>query len=114
MQTREGSWAWILQRFTAVLLLALLGAHFWVLHFVPANVVITFTGVSARLQQALFWVIDYGLLVLALYHGFNGVRAVALDYWPRSDRGLSLVLVILGLAAAIYGGQALAVFIRGL
>lgn len=114
MQTREGSWAWILQRFTAVLLLALLGAHFWVLHFVPANAVITFAGVSTRLQQALFWVVDFGLLLIALYHGLNGLRAVALDYWPRSDRSLSLVLLAIGLVAALYGGQALTVFIRGM
>lgn len=114
MPVREGSWAWVLQRITAVLLLALLGAHFFVLHFIPSEAYITFAGVSARLQRVLFWVIDFGLLVIALYHGLNGVRAVALDYWPRADRSLSLVLMLIGLAAALYGGQALTVFIRGM
>ena len=110
----SGSWAWILHRFTAALLILLLGAHFWVLHFVPANAIITFGGVSARLQQVLFWIIDYGLLVTGLYHGLNGLRNVALDYWPRTNRSLAVVLLIAGLAAAVYGAGALGVFIRGL
>jgi len=114
LSTREGSWAWILQRLTAVLLLALLGAHFFVLHFVPSETYITFSGVAARLQGVLFWVIDFGLLVISLYHGLNGVRAVALDYWPGVDRSLSLALIIIGLVATIYGGRALTVFIRGM
>ncbi|MHB9146366.1 MAG: succinate dehydrogenase/fumarate reductase transmembrane subunit [Symbiobacteriia bacterium] len=114
MPVRAGTSAWVLHRYTAALLILLLGAHFWVLHFVPANAIISFAGVAARLRQVLFWVIDYGLLLAGLYHGLNGLRNIALDYWPRVDRGLSWVLLAAGIAAAIYGGLALRVFIYGI
>ena len=113
MNRSSGTWAWLLQRFSAVLLVFLLGAHFIVLHFVPASAEITFAGVSTRLQTALFTVVDFGLLVLGVYHALNGTRAVLLDYWPKAARVINYAFVLIGIVAVVYGTQALMLFIVG-
>ena len=109
----SGTWAWLLQRFSAVLLVFLLGAHFIVLHFVPASADITFAGVAVRLKDALFIVVDFGLLILGVYHALNGTRNVLLDYWPKAARAINYSFVLIGIVAVVYGTQALAIFING-
>jgi len=112
MGKTQGLWAWFLQRITAVLLVFFLGTHFFVLHFVPGNMEITFLGVQTRLKSALFMIVDFGLLLTGLYHGLNGVRAVVIDWWPRLAGTVTWFLWIIGLAATVYGWQTLLVFLR--
>lgn len=104
------TWAWVLQRFSALLLVALLGIHMGVMHFVDPTATVDFAGVSVRMQSAAYFVVDWLLLILALFHGLNGARNVGLDYWPKADRALTWVLGMIGVVATVYGGIALAAF----
>lgn len=98
MQPRSGRsiFLWLLQRVSAVLLVALLGLHIWASNF-AAN------------WATLFRVaIDLSLLALALFHGLNGVRTVVLDFGLGLEgrRFLSVGMWMLGFVAflfAIYG-----------
>lgn len=109
----SGTWAWLLHRVSAVLLIPLLALHLAIMHFVDPTATITFAGSSLRLQGSLYLVADTLLLATALYHGLNGVRNVILDYWPRAARGAAWVLWVLGLLALGYGTTALAAIARG-
>ncbi len=84
---------WILQRVTAVLLVVFLGLHLWASNFV--------TDWAAVLRA----IIDLSLLALALFHGLNGVRTVALDFGLgiQGRRFLSASLALLGFAAFLFG-----------
>lgn len=110
----QGVWAWILQRITAVLLIFFLGAHLFVLHYVPENLNISFLGVAARFKSVLYIVIDSGLLATALYHGLNGVRNVLFDFVADEGkrRAITVVLFIVGLAFLIWGAYALTFFVK--
>ena len=94
---RQGLWRsvilWVLQRITAVLLVVFLGLHLWASNF-PTD--------WAAFLRAL---IDLSLLGLALFHGLNGVRAVALDFGLglQGRRYLSVSLVMLGFTAFLFG-----------
>ena len=111
----SGSYAWILQRVTAVLLIAFLGTHFYIAHFAPVGEAITFEVVTNRLQNALLVFVDAGLLAIVIYHALNGLRNVIMDFniGRRAERALAFVLVIVGLVAFVYGINALLPFTTG-
>lgn len=111
----SGSYAWITQRATAVLLLAFLGTHWWIAHFAPVGEAITFDRVSLRLESALLVFVDAGLLAIVIYHALNGVRNVVVDFniGRKAERALSMVLLVIGIVAFIYGINALLPFTTG-
>lgn len=110
----QGVWAWILQRLTAVLLIFFLGAHIFVLHYVPENLTINFLGVAARFKSALYVFIDSGLLAVSLYHGFNGVRNVLFDFVGDDGKRnlINIVLLVAGIAFFLWGAYALTFFLK--
>ncbi|MGQ9676334.1 MAG: succinate dehydrogenase, cytochrome b556 subunit [Chloroflexota bacterium] len=111
----SGSYAWITQRITAVLLLAFLGTHWWIAHFAPVGEAITFERVSLRLENALLVFVDAGLLAIVIYHALNGVRNVVVDFniGRPAERVLSILLLVVGILAFIYGINALLPFTTG-
>ena len=84
---------WLLQRITAVLLVALLGLHLWASNF------------ATNWASVLHAGIDISLLAVALFHGLNGVRTVLLDFGlgPQARKFLSVSLWILGFVAFLFG-----------
>jgi succinate dehydrogenase / fumarate reductase membrane anchor subunit len=84
---------WLLQRITAVLLVLFLALHLWASNF-TTNWAGYFRGL-----------IDIALLALALFHGLNGVRTVALDFGLglAGRRFLSASLTLVGIAAFMFG-----------
>ena len=110
----QGVWAWILQRFTAVLLVVFLGTHIFVLHFVPENLNINFVGVAFRFKSLLYLIIDSGLLATGLYHGLNGVRNIIFDFALNEGtrRLINWVLLLVGVAFTLWGAYALTFFMK--
>jgi len=108
-KTRVPGWNWVIQRVTAVLLVAGIGIHFLVLHFVkigdsvlkaPDSTVMRF------INQPRFWVaFDAVLLGLALYHGLNGAYTIVCDYAPssRAKKIMSWALWLVGAGAFALG-----------
>lgn len=84
---------WILQRITALLLVIFLGLHLWASNF------------STDWAAFLKGLIDLSLLGIALFHGLNGVRTVALDFGLglQGRRYLSVSLTMLGFVAFLLG-----------
>jgi succinate dehydrogenase / fumarate reductase membrane anchor subunit len=100
---------WWLQRITGALLVVLLAAHFWVEHFITADLQrgnLTFNAIHARVANPLWQVIDISFLLVALYHGLNGLRNIVLDYsrvGVRSMQAITAVLTVLGVVWAWWG-----------
>lgn len=110
----QGVWAWILQRFTAILLVVFLGAHLFVLHYVPENLNINAAGVMLRFKSVLYLIVDSGLLATGLYHGLNGLRNVIFDFVtsPGTRTLINWVLLVVGVAFTAYGAYALTFFMK--
>lgn len=110
----QGVWAWILQRFTAVLLLFFLGTHIFVLHYIPENLTIDFLGVAARFKSVMYIFIDSGLLAASLYHGFNGVRNILFDFFVDDGKRkfINIILLIAGIVFFLWGAYALTFFVK--
>src|SRR5947207_15551728 len=100
---------WYLQRVTGAALLLLLILHFWVEHF-TADVRqggLTFESVQRRFfQNRWFVAIDIAFLLVALYHGLNGLRNIIFDFGRRTAPyriAVTALLVLVGLIVAYWG-----------
>ena len=110
-----GVWTWLLQRVSAALLVVLVLGHFWLLHYAVVGEKITFDRVLGRLQSgSFFFVLDVALLAVVIFHGFNGIRTVIVDFGigQRARVVLSLVLAALGAITFLYGMIALLAFFK--
>jgi len=103
-------WPWVLQRVTGILILGLIGLHFWVTHYAVPSV--TFGGVVDRLRLPIWFHFDLALLAVILYHALNGVRTVVLDFniGRRKAVFLDWGLVAFGVALLAFGSWALLPF----
>src|SRR3954466_11624040 len=100
---------WFLQRVTGAALLLLLILHFWVENF-TAEVRkggLTFETVQRRFfQNRWFVAIDIAFLLIALYHGLNGLRNIIFDYGRVRGpyrAAVTWALVAVGLVVAYWG-----------
>jgi succinate dehydrogenase cytochrome b556 subunit len=98
-----------MQRVTGAALLVLLIMHFWVEHF-TADVRaggLTFEVVQRRFfENRWFVAIDIAFLIIALYHGLNGLRNIIFDFGrvaPPYRHAITAVLVIAGFVVAYWG-----------
>jgi len=106
-----GTWAWFLQRFSAVALVVLLGLHIYISHFsgiqgeTGDEPLITFNEVSVRLDQFLYIVVDYLMLAMVLFHGLNGTRTVLFDFerFAKHQKLIDVGLFVLGFAMMVWG-----------
>jgi succinate dehydrogenase hydrophobic anchor subunit len=66
---------------------------------------ITFESVSNRLQHAGWVVFDISLLAVCVYHGFNGLWGVFVDFNPpeKLRRGVGWGLALFGIIWIVYG-----------
>jgi succinate dehydrogenase / fumarate reductase membrane anchor subunit len=90
--SKTGALAWFLQRISAVILFVLLMVHFVTYHFI-AKGVIKYTDIVAKMKSPWFTLIQFLFLISALYHGLNGIWAIAEDYCHH--RGLRLTILAL-------------------
>jgi succinate dehydrogenase cytochrome b556 subunit len=103
---------WYLQRITGALLIVLLTAHFWVEHFMSAELRrgdLTYQAILGRIANPTWQFIDIAFLLVALFHGLNGLRNIVLDYsriGRRAAQTISLVLVAAGVVWAWWGIEA--------
>lgn len=103
---------WYLQRITGALLLILLVAHFWVEHFATKPLLkgqLTYEAILARISNPYWQAIDISFLLVALYHGLNGVRNIILDsskVSPGAGRVCTAVLIVAGIVWAYWGIEA--------
>jgi succinate dehydrogenase / fumarate reductase membrane anchor subunit len=100
----KGVMGWLFQRVTGLVLLAGLAVHFGVMHF-SGSQQIDHEFVLRRISSPYWKTFDLAFLSSVIYHGFNGLWGIALEYvgsprWLRFSRGLlvtsAFVLVLTG------------------
>lgn len=90
-------YAWLFMRVSGVLLLLLAVGHLAIMHILNSVDTINYAFVVARWANPLWRLYDWLLLMLALVHGFNGLRVVVDDYVrPPAWRLAAVVFVYAG------------------
>jgi succinate dehydrogenase hydrophobic anchor subunit len=104
MHYRNALW-WYVQRVTGALLVPLLVAHFWVEHFMSADLLrgdLTYAAILGRIANPVWQAIDIGFLLVALIHGLTGFRNIVLDYSRVGVRAAQVVTVSLVAIGALW------------
>ena len=104
VSSRSGRFAWMMQRVSAVVLIFLAFSHFGIQHF-TSDAVSTALTVAHRMNNPWWQGYYVMFIVLALYHGINGVLGIIHDYAPRPlVRGIfAIVFWSLGFVFACMG-----------
>jgi len=96
-----GSWAWILHRLAGLALIFYLSAHIWVINTLAkgAN---EFNAVMKVLNSPLFKYLEVGLWGVILFHAFNGIRIVIVDFFKGSLYQKKLFFIMITLAFILW------------
>jgi succinate dehydrogenase / fumarate reductase membrane anchor subunit len=102
---RASSWSWILQAFTGIMLVVLLGLHMVVQHFVVTGGLRQYQQVVQYISNPFVFLLEIAFLIIVTWHALLGVRAVILDLGlkPASERRVTAILSIVGVIVVAYG-----------
>jgi succinate dehydrogenase / fumarate reductase membrane anchor subunit len=105
---RKNVIAWFFQRLSGVALIFLIAVHIWHLHYANPAVHPEYGDLVERLSTIGWIAFDISLLVLALFHGLNGVRNIVLDYTNKEPiiRRWNICLGTIGVVFSLFGGAA--------
>ncbi|MGD2090096.1 MAG: succinate dehydrogenase, cytochrome b556 subunit [Candidatus Aminicenantes bacterium] len=96
-----GSWAWILHRLSGLALIFYLTLHIWVINTLTMGPE-KFNNVTQFLSSPLFKLLEAGLWGVILYHAFNGIRVVIVDFFKGSLMHKKLFAVLIAIAFVLW------------
>ena len=103
---KSGQWAFVLHRVTGFLLFMYLLQHIVDVSLINIDADL-YNEIHELYGNVLMRVFEVGLLFALLFHAFNGVRIITLDFFPgmvKNERNMYAVVVGLTFAAGIPGG----------
>jgi succinate dehydrogenase / fumarate reductase, cytochrome b subunit len=105
-----GQWSWVLHRITGVGIILFLFAH------VVDTAVVgwgpeAYNRVVSVYENPFVRILELGLVAMVLYHSFNGVKIMLIDFFPRLVAHIRLLS--LASAAAFLGSMIPVTFIMG-
>jgi succinate dehydrogenase hydrophobic anchor subunit len=89
-----------------VLILVFLGIHIYLAHFANLNEeLLSWENVESRVKALPILIVDYGLLITAIFHALNGLRMVGFDFIVNNTRrrAVDVALWVIGIIAIIWG-----------
>ena len=89
-----GTFAWLLHRLTGVALVVYLVPHFLSIHAARGGASV-FDAELAAFRTPLFAVAEWVLIGAVAFHGFNGLRLIALDLFDLSGRQRAMFVTVL-------------------
>lgn len=96
-----GSWAWILHRLSGLALIFYLSAHIWVINNLAKGPE-AFNSIMGVLNSPFFKFVEVGLWGVILFHAFNGVRIVFVDFFKGSLFHKKLFFILIFIAFILW------------
>lgn len=94
---REGMWSWVAHRVTGIGLFFFLFAHVLDTALVRVSPE-AYNEVIATYKNPIVGVMEVGLVAALVFHAFNGLRIVLVDFWskgPRYQKHMFVTVLIL-------------------
>lgn len=82
---QSGMWSWLLHRIAGLGILLFLLVHIVDISLLGFGPTVYNEGI-ALFGTAIVRIISLALIAAVLYHGFNGIRLMLIDFWPRGAR----------------------------
>ncbi len=98
---RLGAIAWLLHRLSGLALIAYLCLHIYVIHNLAYGRE-HFDAVMKFLGSPLFKTLEIGLIGVILYHAFNGLRVIIIDFWGGTRIQKKLFIIMMAVAALLF------------
>jgi succinate dehydrogenase cytochrome b556 subunit len=101
----RSSWAWIAQAVTGVLVLVLVTVHMIANHFIVSRGLRDYQDVVSYLSNPIVVVWELVFLAVVTWHGLLGLRSILFDFGfsSRTERRITALLTVFGVAAVAYG-----------
>lgn len=101
---RSGS-IWLLQAFSGLFLVFILGAHMIAHHFIVEGGLRDYQQVLDYVANPVVFIIEVAFVILAVVHALLGVRAIIIDLRPSAGalRTINWVLGLVGAVTIAYG-----------
>ncbi len=99
---REGMWSWVGHRITGVLIFVFLLTHVLDTSLVRVSPE-AYDAVIGTYKNPVVALGEAGLVAAILFHAFNGIRIMLVDFWGQGARYQKVMFyVVLGLAAVLF------------
>lgn len=100
-----GTIGWLIQVLTGASVLVLVTLHMIANHFIVPGGLRDFHDVVAYLRTPIILVLEVAFLIVVTWHGLLGLRAVLFDFGlsSRTERAITRVLTVVGIATVAYG-----------
>lgn len=82
---REGMWSWVLHRITGIAIFFFLLVHVLDTALIRVSPE-AYNAVMSSYKNPLMAVGEVVLVAAVTYHAFNGLRIIAVDFWPWATR----------------------------
>ena len=82
---REGMWSWVAHRVTGVLIFFFLFAHVMDTALVRVSPE-AYNQVIGTYKNPIVGLGEAGLVAAVIFHAFNGVRIILVDFWAKGTR----------------------------
>jgi succinate dehydrogenase / fumarate reductase cytochrome b subunit len=103
---KVGMWSWVLHRITGVAIF-----FFLLVHILDTSLVRVdpeaYNGVMATYKTVLIGFGELGLVAAILFHAFNGVRIILIDFWRKGFKYQNLMFwIVVAIAFILFAGFA--------
>ncbi|HSP75324.1 MAG TPA: succinate dehydrogenase, cytochrome b556 subunit, partial [Cryobacterium sp.] len=90
---REGMWSWVLHRITGVAIFFFLLVHIWDTALVRVSPE-AYNAVIASYQTPIMGIGEVALVAAIVFHAFNGLRIILIDFWNAKYQKAMFYVVI--------------------
>jgi len=99
------AWGWILQAITGAALLVLVTLHMIANHFMVSRGLRDTADVQSYFSNPVVVAIEVTFLAVVVWHGLLGLRSILFDFGfsPGTERRITWILSVAGVAAVVYG-----------
>ncbi|MBN8882282.1 succinate dehydrogenase subunit C [Salana multivorans] len=102
----EGMWSWVLQRVTGMLLFLFLLVHVLDTALVRVSPEV-YNEVIGTYKTPIMGIGELGLVAAILFHAFNGVRIILVDFLAKGPRYQRVMFwIVIGVAVVLFLGFA--------
>lgn len=111
MYKTTGFFSFVLRRVTGVALVLYLSLHIWVIGSALSGVD-TFNNRLNFLQTPLFKIAEIALLAAVVYHAFDGIRLLIINWFKVTDQRKSMfyAVMVISVILVIAGGLPILLF----
>lgn len=101
---REGMWSWVAHRVTGVLIFFFLLVHVLDTALVRVSPE-AYNAVIGTYQTPIMGLGEAGLVAAIVFHAFNGIRIILVDFWSKGPRYQRTMLwIVVGLFVVTMAG----------